>query len=252
MVTVAEIGHARIEILRIIRKEIKVTLEEHLHGAENEGYMCCTRLDGQEDVSWRRSVLRGFVEALEAEEIWPLPSAYDMTMSPKNLVGFFRLNPNLPAFTHKGLNGRFCETDGTLWERTAQVLRNIRFYVPAATAHRLSKQAIKSGLDKYYGSMGLKLDKGSWSIKEVMEFHIAAVTKRLTALGKGNVKGGRAEDQKNKSRTDKNEKNTNVKTKAEKDKHEKSEAQKKNDEKDKSKKDKSEEAENTKREKVTN
>jgi hypothetical protein len=249
MVPIAEIGHARIEILRIMRKEIKVTLEEHLHGAENEGYMRCTRLDGEEDVSWRQSVLRGFVEALEAEKIWPLPSAYDMTMSPKNLVLFFRINPNLPAFTHKGLNGRFCETDGTLWERTAQVLRNIRFYIPAATAHHLSKQAIKSGLNKYYDSMGLKLDKGSWSIKEVMEFHLAAVTKRSTALEKGNVKDDGAKDQKNKSGTDKNDKNTNVKTKAEKDKHKKPEAQKKIDEEDKPKNDKGEEAENTKRSK---
>ncbi|KAI0391471.1 hypothetical protein F5Y17DRAFT_405909 [Xylariaceae sp. FL0594] len=191
----AEIGHARIEILRVIRKEIKATLEEHLHGIEHDGHIRCVRLDGEEDRAWRRSALRAFVEALKSEELWPLPPASHITTSAKSLEAFFERNHNLPAFTHRGFDGRFCDTDGTFGERIGKLTRSIRFYVPAVTGHHLSKQAIESGLDEYYQSMGLKLDMGSWSVNEVVGFINEAATRRLTVHVKGKAHSGKPKNQ---------------------------------------------------------
>ncbi|KAI3324694.1 hypothetical protein HD806DRAFT_493365 [Xylariaceae sp. AK1471] len=165
-----EMGHARIDILKAIRKEIKETLEEHLGGNKNEDYIRCRRMDGVDDSSWRRSVLRWLVEMLEREGFWPVPLAYHCTASPKSLVETFRVNPNIPAFTHRR-NGRYCHADGPLWERIDKILHEIRFYVPATTANHLGQQAMKSGLAKFFQSLGLKADRGNWNVKEVLRFH---------------------------------------------------------------------------------
>ncbi|GAW11514.1 hypothetical protein ANO14919_008600 [Xylariales sp. No.14919] len=166
-----EIGHSRIEVLKIIRKDIKETLETHLHGSQNKNWLPCRRMDGGNDWSWRRSILRAFVKMLEAEGIWPLPSAYELTASPRSLVEMFRANPSIPSFAHHH-DDRYCDPSGTFWERIEKLLREVRFTLPAPSAKRLREQAAKSGLASHFTSMGPKInpDKGDWNIKEILEF----------------------------------------------------------------------------------
>ncbi|KAI8955594.1 hypothetical protein F4801DRAFT_574340 [Xylaria longipes] len=166
-----EAGHARIEVLKIIHKDIKETLEQHLHGIQRTNWLCCRRMDGEDDWGWRQSVFKSFVEMLEAEGIWPLPSAYMLTASPRSLVEIFRVNPNIPSFVHHH-DGRFCDADGTFWERIDKLLREIRFTLPAASANHLGEQAVKSGLASSFKSMGpgLSPNKGNWNLKEILEF----------------------------------------------------------------------------------
>ncbi|KAI1421845.1 hypothetical protein F5Y12DRAFT_800383 [Xylaria sp. FL1777] len=166
-----EIGHSRIEVLKLIRKDIKATLEEHLHGKEKKSWLRCRRMDGGDDWVWRRSILRAFVEMLEAEGIWPLPSAYALTASPKSLVEIFRVNPSIPSFAHHH-DGRFCEPDSTFWEHIERLLREVRFTLPAQSANHLGEQAAKSGLAGYFESrhLGIGLDKGNWNVREILEF----------------------------------------------------------------------------------
>ncbi|KAK5630476.1 hypothetical protein RRF57_006191 [Xylaria bambusicola] len=172
-----EIGHTRIEVLKMIRKHIKATLEEHLHGKRQSVWLRCRRMDGADDGAWRQSILVAFVEMLEAEGIWPLPSAYLLTASPRSLVEIFRVNPSIPAFMHHH-DGQFCEPDGTFWERIEKLLREVRFTLPAQSAIHLSEQAVKSGLAGHFKSKGLAigLDKGHWNVREILEFQEAVAT----------------------------------------------------------------------------
>ncbi|TGJ84368.1 hypothetical protein E0Z10_g4396 [Xylaria hypoxylon] len=174
-----EIGHSRIEILKMIRKDMKETLEEHLHGNQNKSWLRCRRMDGENDWAWRRSILIAFVEMLEAEGIWPVPSAYTLTASPKNLVEIFRINPSIPSFVHH-YDGRCCDPDRTFWERIEKLLREVRFTLPVLSAGRLREQAAKSGLASYFESMGLRINsnKGNWNVKEILEFQ-----KAVTEIG---------------------------------------------------------------------
>ncbi|KAI0975341.1 hypothetical protein F4678DRAFT_323737 [Xylaria arbuscula] len=169
-----EIGHSRIEVLKMIRKDIKTTLEEHLHGRQTKSWLRCRRTDGADDQAWRRSILIAFVEMLEAEGLWPLPSAYALTASPRSLVEIFRVNASIPSFAHRHA-GRFCEADGAFWERIEKLLREVRFTLPAQSANHLSAQAAKSGLAGYFRSrgLGIGLDMGKWNVKEILEFHEA-------------------------------------------------------------------------------
>ncbi|KAI1287921.1 hypothetical protein F5Y03DRAFT_380200 [Xylaria venustula] len=167
-----EIGHSRIEVLKMIRKDIKTTLEEHLHGKQKKTWLRCRRTDGADDRAWRRSILIAFVTMLEAEGLWPLPSAHTLTASPRSLVEIFRLNPSIPSFAHRHA-GRFCEAEGAFWERIEKLLREVRFTLPAQSANHLAAQAAKSGLADYFRSrgLGIGLDKGRWNVKEIWEFY---------------------------------------------------------------------------------
>jgi hypothetical protein len=127
-------------------------------------------MDGVDDWGWRRSALRLFVEVLEREGLWPVPLTYHCTASPKSLVDIFRVNPNVSAFTHRR-NGRYCHANGPFWERIDKILNEIRFHLPATTANHLGQQAMKSGLEKFFQSLGIKADRGSWNAKEILRFH---------------------------------------------------------------------------------
>jgi hypothetical protein len=170
-----EIGYTRIEMLRVIRRNIKDILEGHLGGKnKNKAWLQCNRTDGHDDRGWRRSVLRLLVEKLETEGLWPLPTAYELTASPRGLVETFRLNPNIPWFVHRqSSGGRFCHAVGTFWERIEHMIRTIRLGVPAASTNRLGEQAVKSGLADYFQEISLKADKGNWNMMEVLEFQEA-------------------------------------------------------------------------------
>ncbi|KAI1131257.1 hypothetical protein F5Y10DRAFT_262439 [Nemania abortiva] len=176
-----EIGHSRMDALKIIRKEIKETLEDHLHGRRKPSWLRCRRMDGDDDCGWRQSVLVSLVEMLVLEGIWPLPSAYTLTASPRSLVGIFRVNPNIPSFTHHH-DGQFCDADGTFWEHIEKLLLEINFTLPAASAYYLGEQAMKSGLANYFKSRhpGISSDKGNWSLKEILEFQKAAAGSRCS------------------------------------------------------------------------
>ncbi|KAI0433816.1 hypothetical protein F5Y09DRAFT_350436 [Xylaria sp. FL1042] len=171
-----EIGHARIGVLRMIRKDIKTTLEEHLHGkpTTKSWLHSCRRTDGKDDSAWRHSLLRAFVAMLEAEGLWPLPSAYALTASPRSLVEMFRLQPSIPSFVHHR-DGRFCDADGAFWARIERLLREVRFTLPAQSANYLGEQAVRSGLANHLTSrdVGIGLDKGSWNVREILEFQEA-------------------------------------------------------------------------------
>ncbi|KAI0509043.1 hypothetical protein F5B22DRAFT_369497 [Xylaria bambusicola] len=169
-----EIGHARIEVLKMIRKDIKDTLEEHLHGRGGSVWLRCRRMDGADDGAWRQSILVAFVQMLEAEGVWPLPCAYQLTASPRSLVEIFRANPSISAFKHHH-DGQFCEPDGTFWERIERLLREARFTLPAQSAIHLSEQAVKSGLASHFRSRVLAIgpDKGHWNVREILEFQEA-------------------------------------------------------------------------------
>ncbi|KAI0446498.1 hypothetical protein F4803DRAFT_17566 [Xylaria telfairii] len=166
-----EVAHARIEVLKIIHKDMKDTLEEHLHGSQKQIWLRCRRKDGEDDWGWRQSVFHSFVEMLEAEGIWPLPSAHMLTTSPRSLIEIFRVNPNIPSFVHHH-DGRFCDADGTFWERIEKLLREVSFTLPAVSANRLGEQATKSGLASYFKSEGSSLspNKGNWNLNEILEF----------------------------------------------------------------------------------
>ncbi|KAI8624234.1 hypothetical protein F5Y19DRAFT_324670 [Xylariaceae sp. FL1651] len=164
-----DIAHIRNGMLKFIRKSIKETLEEHLYGSCNKSWVRCCRMDGRDDLPWRRSVLRSFVGMLQAEGLWPLPSAYDMTASPKFLVERFRRHPNLAAFTHHR-NGRYCHPDGTFWERIEKIIREVRITLPAQASNHLKEQAMKSGLADHFESMGLTADRVNWNMEETLEF----------------------------------------------------------------------------------
>ncbi|KAI1348425.1 hypothetical protein F5Y01DRAFT_306746 [Xylaria sp. FL0043] len=169
-----EIGHSRTCVLKMIRKDTKTTLEEHLHGAQTKSWLRCRRADGKDDSAWRQSILGAFVAMLEAEGLWPLPSAYALTASPRSLAEIFRLHPSIPSFVHHR-DGRFCDADGTFWERVERLLREVRFTLPAQSANYLSEQAVKSGLASYFESreLGIGLDKGCWNVREILEFQEA-------------------------------------------------------------------------------
>ncbi|KAI0857030.1 hypothetical protein F4860DRAFT_374879 [Xylaria cubensis] len=169
-----EVGHVRIEVLKIIHKDIKETLEEHLHGSQRVNWrLRCRRMDGGDDWGWRHSVFESFVEILQAEGIWPLPSAYKLTASPRSLVEMFRVNSNIPSFIHHH-NGRFCDADGTFWERIEKLLREVRFTLPDASAKHLHEQSLKSELAIYFklSSTGSdhRSNKGHWNLIEILEF----------------------------------------------------------------------------------
>ncbi|KAI1153699.1 hypothetical protein F4825DRAFT_460954 [Nemania diffusa] len=169
-----EIGHSRMEVIRLIRQDIKSALEKHLHGRREKGRLRCRRMDGADDWGWRRRVLTSFLEMLEAEGIWPLPSSYTLPASPRSLVEIFRVNPNIPSFIHYH-GGQFCDANATFWERIEKLLFEIEFTLPAASANHLGEQAVKSGLATYFKlrDVGFSLDKGSWSLKEIVKFQIA-------------------------------------------------------------------------------
>ncbi|KAI0099212.1 hypothetical protein GGR51DRAFT_565026 [Nemania sp. FL0031] len=169
-----EIGHARIQALMLIRKDIKETLEEHLHGSDKPSWLRCRRMDGSDDWGWRESVMVSLFEMLEAEGIWPLPSAYALTASPRSLVELFRVNPNIPAFMHHH-DGRYCDADGTFWEHIEKLLLEVNLALPVASTYHLGRQAMKSGLTGYFKSKGFGLSsvKGNWSLREIMEFQKA-------------------------------------------------------------------------------
>ncbi|KAI1751812.1 hypothetical protein F4782DRAFT_169169 [Xylaria castorea] len=168
-----EVGHVRIEVLKIIHQDIRETLERHLYRSQKGNWLRCRRMDGEDDRGWRQSVFESFVEMLEAEGIWPLPSAYTLTASPRSLVEMFRVNPNLPSFVHHH-DGRFCDADGTFWEGIEKLLREVRFTLPTASARHLHEQALKSGLGIYFKLMSTGSDhrwnKGDWNLIEILEF----------------------------------------------------------------------------------
>lgn len=172
---VVEIGRARVEVLKIIRGEIKQAIEEHLHGRQAQSRLRCRRTDGEDDRGWRRDVLRSLLEMLRAEGIWPLPSADELTASPRSLVEIFRVNPNIPAFVHRHDDDRSCDADGTFWAHVEGVLHEVRFTLPVATARHLREQAVKSGLTSYFKSrdVGIRPDKGCWSLRDILEFQRA-------------------------------------------------------------------------------
>ncbi|GAP92165.1 putative nuclear pore protein [Rosellinia necatrix] len=167
-----EIGHSRIEVLKLIRKDIKETVERHLHGNQNRGRPCCGRTDGDDDLIWRRGMLETFLKMLDREGIWPLPPAHMVTASPRSLVEIFRVNPEIPSFIHQG---RFCEADGSFWHRIDKLLGDIYFILPQASAKHLRAQAEKSGLADYFKSKGPRFapDRGIWKVKEILEFQKA-------------------------------------------------------------------------------
>ncbi|KAI1119078.1 hypothetical protein F5Y14DRAFT_438159 [Nemania sp. NC0429] len=183
-----EIGLARIEVLKIIRRDIKQTIEEHLHGRQQGQAQSsrCRRADGENDAGWRQSVLASLLEMLRAEGIWPVPPADRLTASPRSLVEIFRVNPNIPAFAHhhhgkgegEGDGGRSsCDADGPFWARVEALLHEARFALSAAAAGHLSEQAAKSGLAGYFASkdlgVHLRPDKGCWSLKDILAFQAA-------------------------------------------------------------------------------
>ncbi|KAI0467162.1 hypothetical protein F4859DRAFT_278517 [Xylaria cf. heliscus] len=177
-----EVGHVRIEVLKMIRKDIKETLGGHLNlnlnGNQKGNWLRCRRMDGKDDRGWRESVSRSFVEMLVNQRIWPFPSAYRLTASPRGLLELFRANPNIPSFVHHHHHGaRFCDADGTFWERIEWLLREVSFTLPVASANHLREQAIKSGLASYFESKGTGLNpnKGHWSLTEILEFQAAIV-----------------------------------------------------------------------------
>lgn len=135
-------------------------------------------MDGEDDGGWRQDVLRSLLNMLRAEGLWPLPTADKLTASPRSLVDIFRANPNIPAFVHHHHNhdddgGRFCcDADGAFWTRVESLLHEACFTLSAAAARRLGEQAAKSGLAGYLKSrdVGIRPDKGSWSLRDILEF----------------------------------------------------------------------------------
>ncbi|KAI2641039.1 hypothetical protein GGS21DRAFT_547363 [Xylaria nigripes] len=167
-----EIAHVRMKALQLIRKEMKETLEDHLNGRARSDFVCCMRNDGANDRGWRRDILVLFVDMLQAHHIWPLPSVNGMKWSPRDFVELFRVNANIPAFTHYGF-GRFCDARGTLWERLEKkILHRLRFNAAAATASHLREQAIKSGLDIHLrpNEDMLQPEQGNWNMDEIYQF----------------------------------------------------------------------------------
>ncbi|KAI1825654.1 hypothetical protein F4861DRAFT_537900 [Xylaria intraflava] len=169
-----EIKQTRQQALMAIRKDIKITLEDHLHGNRDK-LDHCTRVDGRDDYGWRHSILRLFVNMLQKQNLWPVPYADELTVSPRSLIELFRANPNIPHFVHR-FDDSACDAEGTFWEHIEVILREeIRFTPGERTATHLKNQAEKSGLAEYLhlGDSELSAEKDSWTLKEIREFQDA-------------------------------------------------------------------------------
>ncbi|KAI0188065.1 hypothetical protein F4808DRAFT_416598 [Astrocystis sublimbata] len=166
-----EVTQARIEVLEIITKEVRHTLDGHLCGGHKSSRPQCRRMDSQDDSGWRRNVFASLEGMLQAEGIWPLSTAYALTVSPRRLVELFRANPNIPSFHHHH-DGRYCDANGAFWKRIETLLREVRLTLSAASATHLGEQADKSGLASYFESKrpGFSPTKGNWNLLEIQAF----------------------------------------------------------------------------------
>ncbi|KAI1177324.1 hypothetical protein F4777DRAFT_542594 [Nemania sp. FL0916] len=169
-----EIRKTRVKVLEEIRTAIIDAIEGHFLGSENT--IPCMRIDNEDDLGWRKAVRASCLKLLEAENLWPVPVAYEMTPSPRSISHIFRANPNIPNFAHVFNNGTnvSCEAIGPFWDRVEAIMYNYDFVLPKATQILLNKHAVNSGLAGYHGvrDTPLKFDKAVWNVKDVLAFLI--------------------------------------------------------------------------------
>ncbi|KAI1815542.1 hypothetical protein GGS20DRAFT_327139 [Poronia punctata] len=162
-----EVGCMRIEALRLIRNEIKLTLESHLEDSISLPRWC-TQGTGPPPRGSDRSVRQAFVAVFEGEKLWPVPAVSDMAVSAKSLLDLFRLHPELPAFKHFAKNdGDFsCGRYGSFWSRIKHILLNtIQLQISPTSARHLEKQSKISGVADFYSRMGVDINSDRpWSV----------------------------------------------------------------------------------------
>ncbi|KAI0151542.1 hypothetical protein GGR57DRAFT_513854 [Xylariaceae sp. FL1272] len=166
-----EIAHARTGLLTKIRADIKVTLEQHLHGGDGEVAERCQRHDDRDDVAWRKSILAWLAGNLLTLHLWPLPPAHFFMISPRALAESFARRPNIPAFKHIKINGKkSCHADGVFASRIDKIITTMNLNLSHTTLQELAKRADKSGLTEYLRLTGAAAQRGVWSLRSISRF----------------------------------------------------------------------------------